>query len=177
MEQGDMSQNSYQMWILFPISCLIIIISQKLNADNSNPIIINTIMWNNQDSSGLGTLTAAIVNDSSMSSISYSLIQGSGGSSNWESSAGVDWGNNIDDDPMFVDQAAPIAAPTISGAYTLQPDSPAINAGNTISYTTSATITVDLAGNPRIQDGVIDLGAFEEMFEDFITYLPLIVQK
>jgi hypothetical protein len=35
--------------------------------------------------------------------------------------------------------------------------SPAVNAGNTLSVTTST----DLAGNPRILNGVVDMGAYE----------------
>ena len=44
-----------------------------------------------------------------------------------------------------------------AGDYTLADDSQAINKGNN-QY---ATATVDLAGNPRVFDGTVDLGAYE----------------
>ena len=86
-------------------------------------------------------------------------------------------GNNIDEDPKFVTQGDPVSAPTTSGVYTLQPDSPAINSGNTISYTNITTITVDLAGNPRIQEEEIDLGAYESSVENTFIYVPIVVNE
>ena len=60
-------------------------------------------------------------------------------------------GNNniIGEDPLFVGD----------GDYSLQEESPAIDAGNNTFL--PAEITKDLAGNPRISNGIVDLGAFE----------------
>lgn len=64
---------------------------------------------------------------------------------------------NITDDPRFVNAG--------EGIYRLQPSSPCINAGNS-AY---APGTTDLDGNPRIQQGSVDMGAYE--FQPMTNYL------
>lgn len=77
---------------------------------------------------------------------------------------GTDEGNLFNTDPLFVDAS--------NGDYTLQPGSPAIDAGSTFLY--KGGQPTDLAGNARTQDDpntadtgatvvgpVIDMGAFE----------------
>ena len=59
-------------------------------------------------------------------------------------------GNLFGLDPMFRD--------TANGDYSLLPCSPLINAGSNLA---AAGILTDLAGNPRIQDGTVDIGAYE----------------
>jgi hypothetical protein len=59
---------------------------------------------------------------------------------------------NFTNAPLFVDLAG--------GNFRLQPNSPCIDAGNN-SYVTTAT---DLDGNPRISDGIVDVGAYEFVF-------------
>jgi hypothetical protein len=59
---------------------------------------------------------------------------------------------NFTNPPMFVDLTG--------GNFRLQPNSPCIDAGNN-SYVTTAT---DLDGNPRISDGIVDVGAYEFVF-------------
>jgi hypothetical protein len=56
---------------------------------------------------------------------------------------------NICADPMFVD--------AVNSNFKLQAGSPCINAGNNSTVST----TNDLAGNPRIVAGVVDMGAYE----------------
>jgi len=56
---------------------------------------------------------------------------------------------NITNEPLFLDAGG--------GDLLLQTNSPCINSGNN-SYVSSAT---DLDGNPRIQGGTVDIGAYE----------------
>ena len=63
----------------------------------SSPVATNCIMWGDAapDSN-------EVYNNSSDPNFRYCDIQGSGGSSAWESSMGIDGGGNIDADPLFV---------------------------------------------------------------------------
>jgi hypothetical protein len=59
---------------------------------------------------------------------------------------------NFTNSPFFVDLAG--------GNFRLQSDSPCIDAGNN-GYVTTVT---DLDGNPRVSDGIVDVGAYEFVF-------------
>lgn len=114
----------------------------------SNPVIINTILWNN-DATSSGD---EIYNNSSTPVISYSLIDGSDGSGGgWNTTLGTDAGNNLDDDPLFVDAAA--GNLRLSG-----PASPAFSAGSNAAPNLPA---LDLDSNSRIIGGTVDMGAYE----------------
>ena len=109
----------------------------------------NSIIWGNNSSikaNGAGSYR-----------FESSIVEGSGGSSAWNSSYGTDAGNNLDANPGFVSAPAYWSAPQVSGDFTFSASSPARNAGDD-SLSTSAT---DLVGNTRIQNGAIDLGAYE----------------
>jgi len=72
--------------------------------------------------------------------------------------------NCIPDDPLFVDPAG--------NDYHLQEGSPCINAG-TNAY---ALMPYDLDGNPRIYDGTVDMGCYEDVPEPWgICILGLLV--
>lgn len=73
------------------------------------------------------------------------------GSVSWVDSFGIDGGNNLDQDPMFVNAAM--------HNLELMQGSPAINAGANDSLPMEAI--TDFNGSPRIVDGRVDMGAFE----------------
>lgn len=107
----------------------------------SNPAINNTIIYDNK---------SGIYNYFSTPVIKYSLVQGINGSGN----------GNIPGtkDPLFVNPLTP--GLSTGGDYSLQPCSPAINAGSNSLY--DNVQTTDVAGNARFdQSGVIDMGAYE----------------
>ena len=57
---------------------------------------------------------------------------------------------NGSSDPLFRDPG--------SGVYTLKAGSPCVNAGSNAAWMTSGS---DLAGKPRIIQGLVDMGAYE----------------
>ncbi|MGD8904706.1 MAG: choice-of-anchor Q domain-containing protein, partial [Anaerolineae bacterium] len=119
---------------------------------SSNMIIHNTVVWNNQDSSGIGTASASIWDDPD-AAIDHSLIENLAlvGDGNLD---GTDPGN----DPLFVVPVDPSTAPTTSGIVSVKFGSPIVDVGDN---TPIAGVTVDLADNPRIYNGTVDMGAYE----------------
>ncbi len=111
----------------------------------SNPVVTNTIIWGNTAASGNPNIISSIGSPT----FSYCDIEGSGGSGSWVAAFGADGGNNIDVDPTFLDAA--------NDDLRLYTGSPAIDAGNNAANNE----TLDLAGNARIQNGTIDMGAYE----------------
>ncbi|PSK91592.1 right-handed parallel beta-helix repeat-containing protein [Taibaiella chishuiensis] len=107
----------------------------------TNATIANTIIYGN---------SSGIYNYNSTPVISYSLVQG----------INTGMGNiNGNTDPLFVNPQPASAAPATTGDYRLLPCSPAINAGRNDSIPVG--ITMDIAGNARIQLGTVDIGAYE----------------
>ncbi len=112
--------------------------------------IQNCILWNN---------STEIVNESaSLTTVNYSIIQG-----------GYPGTGNIDANPLFVNPDNP-AGPdgihrTADDGLRLQPNSPAINAGDN----SVVTDTTDIIGLDRIQFGFVDIGAYEY---GYFTGLP-----
>lgn len=116
--------------------------------------IRNSILW--------GDKGTEIVFGGGYALVSNSIVQGSGGSMNWDGHLGVDGGGNLDVDPLFVTpidlNATP--APTTAGNLRLRSTSPAVNAGDN-NVAKPALPATDFDGNPRIVGGTVDLGAFE----------------
>ncbi|UCG51827.1 MAG: T9SS type A sorting domain-containing protein [Candidatus Latescibacterota bacterium] len=115
----------------------------------ANVVMVNSLFWGNSVG---GTGRGQIRNvGTAVTTISYSLIEGSGGSGpDWDGLMGVDAGNNIDADPFFVDQAG--------GNLRLFFGSPAMEAGDNNAPDLPAT---DMDGKNRIIGTHVDVGAYE----------------
>jgi hypothetical protein len=147
--------------------------------NSANSLIQNSIFWNNLDKTGTGTISATIIQESSTFSITNSLVQSSGGSGSWALGPSYqDGGNNIDEDPVFIEDVNPASAPTDAGNLRLQKSSPAVDKGDNkfvfMFYS-------DLDGYSRIMDGdadgtaTIDMGVYEYLLEyPFKNHLPAI---
>jgi len=135
------------------------------------PSLTNVILWGNRTSG----LDHQIYNQGSAPTIAHSLVEGAFEGGSWDTELGIDGGGNVDANPSFVrdpgsgdgDWATP--GDNDYGDLRLRSDSPAIDAGNSLSV----TVATDLAGNPRRHDSpwvadsgsggapVVDMGAYE----------------
>lgn len=118
------------------------------NYDGSSPVIVNNIIWGN--SAGIFNEPMLSGGAASTPHVSYSIVQ--------ELSAGPGPGNNLNSNPLFVSQ--PVIGSTTLGDLSLQPCSPALNAGDP-NTTIAETGTTDIGGNTRIYGTVIDMGSNE----------------
>ncbi len=118
-------------------------------AINSNPSLINCIMWNNSPQE----VCFHDNNNPNSIIITYSDIQGGEAGIVTNNNGTVNWlEGNIDEDPLFVG--------TGDHPFMLQDLSLCVNAG--IPDTTGLNLPeFDLAGNPRVYGGRIDMGAYE----------------
>ncbi|GAA4438953.1 hypothetical protein GCM10023091_20410 [Ravibacter arvi] len=111
----------------------------------------NTLIWDNEAEGSTTSWTASFFNASGSNTLSNNLIANSGGA-----------------DPLFRDPA--------NGDYSLQPGSPAMDAGSNDKYTAAGGDLegdTDLGNNPRVSGfaggGVIDIGAYEIKGEAVLT--------
>ncbi|MGM8213776.1 MucBP domain-containing protein [Virgibacillus sp. W0430] len=127
---------------------------------SANMTVINSIIWGNEvTGTGNANINLLGINPSPSLTFKSSLIEGSGGSGNWDSSYGTDGGDNLASDPEFVAPESASNAPTASGDYQLQSSSPAINAADNGSV--QAGVLTDLNGNTRIIGSSVDMGVYE----------------
>ena len=114
--------------------------------------LTNAILWGNAALTGTQLYNNAPLN------LNYSLIQSDTNAIVNGVEGNLSYGPGIRTcDPLFTAPITATAAPTLTGDYRLRGGSPAINAGNNLSV----TALTDLDGNPRIIDGIVDLGAYE----------------
>ncbi|HWB53253.1 MAG TPA: choice-of-anchor Q domain-containing protein [Tepidisphaeraceae bacterium] len=108
--------------------------------------VTNSILWNDQAAAG----NEAYIVPGGELTIANSDIQDS-----TLANGGTD---NLFSDPLFVRNPGTNGS-TDYGDLHLQPNSPAIDTGDNSAI--PGGITTDLDGNPRIVDGVVDMGAYE----------------
>jgi len=142
------------------------------NDSDSDPSLTNFILWGNSADENGDQIHSFDVNSTPV--ISYSLVQSSTIGGIWDTSLGVDGGNNIDDDPLFVRNPDPGPDGNWDGVNDdygdlhLTSGSPAIDAG-----TNTGCHPSDLDGNPRPCGTYCAMGAYEYWFK---VFLPLILR-
>lgn len=127
--------------------------------------IRNAIFWNNGDSSGVGTASASIHKTGPIEvRIRYSLVQGCNSGGTWNTTCGVNQGNNLADaNPQFVNTPSPFDAPSSAGNLRVPVRSPAVDAGNNADLDDIGNAT-DLDGQPRLFGASVDLGPYEATY-------------
>jgi predicted outer membrane repeat protein len=109
-------------------------------------VLTNSIVWNNTASDDI-----EVANNGILPAIDHSLVAGSGGSGpGWDPTIGTDGGGNVDSAPLF-------GGPP-GEELRLSWSSPCVNGGDNAA---PELLPTDFAGNPRIEDGVVDMGAYE----------------
>ncbi|MBQ4547928.1 MAG: right-handed parallel beta-helix repeat-containing protein [Bacteroidales bacterium] len=126
-----------------------------------SPTVTNCIVWGNDDSQ--------IYSTSQTSSVTYSAVQGGYvGTGNINLSA-LNTGEGLH--PKFTNPTEGVGPDYSGGDWTIQEGSAAINKGKTEGL--SVTLPEkDLAGNTRIQNGKIDIGAYETSFNSAFEIVP-----
>ncbi|HQJ60699.1 MAG TPA: right-handed parallel beta-helix repeat-containing protein, partial [bacterium] len=126
----------------------------------SNPEIVNTIIYGNTGNSIFNIPAGTYGLGASIPVVSYSDIEGCGGSAMtcgtgtetcWIADCGTDNGNNIAEDPLFINSG--------DEPLNLTDLSPCVDAGDSTKI--PVTVTKDIAGNDRIQGVAIEMGAYE----------------
>jgi hypothetical protein len=121
----------------------------------SRPALTNVILWGNN----AGTSGPQIYNDNASATVDYSLVE-SGCPTGCTCDA-----NLLTTDPRFIAPVDASEAPTTTGNYRLQADSPAIDAG-----APTGCPATDLDGHPR-DDLRCDIGAYERVYSDGDTVI------
>ena len=117
------------------------------NSGTASMAFTNSIIWGNS----FVTLTSQ--QSSSLPTFSYSIVQGINDPTNFVSNV----------NPLFVNPSNLVGADGIWGTaddgLELQLSSPAVDKGNNSAIPSG--ITNDITGSPRIQNAVVDMGAYE----------------
>ncbi|MBL7729638.1 MAG: right-handed parallel beta-helix repeat-containing protein [Chitinophagaceae bacterium] len=121
-----------------------------LNEQSSAPIIINSIIYGNSTS-------IQNVNASS-ATITYSDVEG-----------GFAGTGNINADPQFLNAPSYTSAPFSNGNFKPGACSPALNSGNNAGV--PAGILTDIISQNRIQEGVVNMGAYENTASGLTIYV------
>ncbi len=135
--------------------------SGMYNDLSSSPVIRNSIIWGNGASDELQISNE----DNSVPTYTYSLVQGLD-----PADTGNLDGTDPDTNPTFATAIPADNAPTTDGDYRLQEGSPVIDTGDNSAIPSG--VTTDRAGNPRVMNGRVDLGAYEWQTETPVDTSP-----
>jgi len=124
---------------------------------SNNPIVTNTIIWNNDATSSGDQIYNYNENIITFTNCDF---EGSGGSADWNYRRGIDGGNNIDIDPIFYNSSI--------GDFRIISHSPCADAG----LNSANDENYDVRGNgfgrklnaADGSSGIIDMGAYEYKF-------------
>ncbi|MHC4942110.1 MAG: right-handed parallel beta-helix repeat-containing protein [Planctomycetota bacterium] len=117
---------------------------------DSKPTVVNTILWDNEASTGAEIYIDSLFSTSNMK-ISYSDVRGG------QSHVFLDAGSVLDWGPGMID-AFPEFAYTTTTDFHILYTSPCRDAGDS---SVQGTDELDMEGDPRVYDGIVDIGADE----------------
>jgi len=135
---------------------------------DSNPTIINCIFWDNKDMDGFGESSQI---NGGVPQVSYSCIKDDDSNDDYIPFGGIG-NNNIDDNPLFVRDPYPgldghwDGVNDDFGNLHLRVESPCIDSGT--NTTVPPLPPNDYDGNPRILNGIVDIGAYEGPNQAFV---------
>lgn len=130
---------------------------------SSTPNLRNTIVWGNR--SGGGSIASQQIRNGSTANVDYCLVEGA-----FSTLHNLD-GTLSTNNPKFIKPANPTDSstpPTSTSDLRVFTNSPVLNVGDNSSNSTS----LDRDGKARIQNGTIDLGAFETGYVTFAFLHP-----
>ncbi len=136
-------------------------------ANASDPSLENTILWGNFGTMAGNTLYA----DDELSDPNFSYCDVQYGSGGFELNGNFYTGNyqdNIATNPLFVAPSGGTGTgyDGVNADWSLQSISPCIDAGNP----NGTYVATDIAGNPRVVNSIIDMGAYE--YQSVVIGLP-----
>lgn len=135
-----------------------------LYLNGSSPLHLNSILWGNVHSAESIPNQLYLFGEESVPQFRYCLIEG--GSAGFGLSPGISYTgiyeNNLNSDPGFIEPSSGAGYYFEVGeaSFTLQDGSPCLDNGD--PATDTEFYNTDLAGNPRIDNGRIDMGAYEK---------------
>ncbi|MBN2376188.1 MAG: hypothetical protein JXD22_07300 [Sedimentisphaerales bacterium] len=138
--------------------------------DSSDVMMVNNVVWGNESGTGAGIFMGGSSNFSAIN-VSYCDVEGGlAGISDYSGSSAITWDvGNISTDPEYVaagywddgGSAGDISDDYwVEGCYYLMPGSGALDVGDNTPVAVGET---DLASNNRIENGVVDMGAYENV--------------
>ncbi len=131
--------------------------------DNSNPEIVNSLIWGNTAS-----LNGNQVHFLSTSTPGFFYCDVEGGKENFGGMYSGTYQFNVDDDPLFSYED--------HHPYGILEGSPCVNIGSpdtSCHYYAALLPNTCLCGNPRLVDGVIDIGAYEYSSANTVSSIRL----